>query len=87
MASSARMAGASALSVRSKQIDAVREMLGGGTVASNAAPSWRLLVYCAAGQNTIAPLLTLGELRSLGVTLHLRIDTPRTPVPGERRGG
>jgi hypothetical protein len=34
-------------------------------------PSWKVLVYDEAGQDIISPLLTVKELRDMGVTAHL----------------
>lgn len=34
-------------------------------------PSWKVLVYDEFGQDIISPLLTIKELRDLGVTAHL----------------
>lgn len=34
-------------------------------------PSWKVLVYDEFGQDIISPLLTVKELRELGVTAHL----------------
>ena len=34
-------------------------------------PSWKILIYDEFGQDIIAPLLTVKELRELGVTSHL----------------
>lgn len=34
-------------------------------------PSWKVLVYDEFGQDIISPLLTVKELRDLGVTAHL----------------
>ena len=48
--------------------------------ASGACPEWKVLVYDSAGSEVIAPLLSVGELRKLGVTLHLRLDQPREPI-------
>lgn len=36
-----------------------------------AEPSWKILVYDRYGQDILSPLLSLKELRELGVTLHL----------------
>lgn len=34
-------------------------------------PSWKVLVYDDLGQDIISPLLTVKDLRDLGVTAHL----------------
>lgn len=69
------------MAVREKQLAALRAMLGGDAAGGAAAP-WKVLVYCQAGEQIIAPLLNVGQLRELGVTLHLRLAAPRDPVPG-----
>ncbi|KPA74093.1 putative mitochondrial sec1 family transport protein [Leptomonas pyrrhocoris] len=56
------------------------------TAAANAAEpvvtTWRLLIFDDWGRDIIAPLLKVGQLRELGVTLYLHIATERDPVPG-----
>ncbi|KAG5502016.1 hypothetical protein JKF63_04287 [Porcisia hertigi] len=44
--------------------------------------TWRLLIFDDWGRDIIAPLLKVGQLRELGVTLYLHIATERDPVPG-----
>lgn len=34
-------------------------------------PSWKVLIYDDLGQDIISPLLTVKDLRDLGVTAHL----------------
>jgi hypothetical protein len=34
-------------------------------------PSWKILIYDEYGQDIISPLLTVKELRELGVTTHM----------------
>jgi hypothetical protein len=34
-------------------------------------PSWKILIYDECGQDILAPLLTIKELRDAGVTAHL----------------
>ncbi len=41
------------------------------------------MVYDKSGQDILAPLLTVGDLRELGVTLHLLISSEREPIPGK----
>ena len=43
----------------------------------------QVLVYDSLCQDVIAPLLTVQELRDLGVTLHLLINSEREPIPGK----
>ena len=51
------------------------------TKANAAEPQWKVLVYDRFGQDIISPLLTVKELRDLGVTLHLNLHTDRDPIP------
>ncbi|OON17451.1 Sec1 family protein, partial [Opisthorchis viverrini] len=44
-------------------------------------PQWKVLIYDQLGRDIISPLLTVKELRSLGVTLHLLLDSPREHIP------
>ncbi|RNF27172.1 putative sec1 family transport protein [Trypanosoma conorhini] len=53
---------------------------GGGETPNVAA--WRLLIYDDIGRDVIAPLLRVGDLRELGITLHMHINSKRDPVPG-----
>lgn len=46
------------------------------------ATTWRLLIFDDWGRDIIAPLLKVGQLRELGVTLYLHIAAAREPVPG-----
>nr|KAG5689560.1 hypothetical protein BaRGS_022063 [Batillaria attramentaria] len=51
------------------------------TKATVAEPQWKVLVYDRFGQDIISPLVTVKELRDLGVTLHLNLHTDRDPIP------
>ncbi|KEG08442.1 putative sec1 family transport protein [Trypanosoma grayi] len=44
--------------------------------------AWRLLIYDDIGRDIVAPLLRVGDLRELGVTLYMHISAKRDPVPG-----
>lgn len=44
--------------------------------ASGEELAWKVLVYDELGQDIISPLLTVKELRDLGVTLHVYVLTP-----------
>eukprot|EP00048_Salpingoeca_helianthica_P016594 m.233165 g.233165 ORF g.233165 m.233165 type:complete len:626 (-) comp19003_c0_seq1:62-1939(-) len=74
-------------SLRARQAAAIRSMLGaagktrGDVAGDDAEASWKILVYDKFGQDILAPLLSLGELRELGVTLHLLVGTDREPIP------
>lgn len=51
------------------------------TKTSNAEPQWKVLIYDRFGQDIISPLLTIKELRDIGVTLHLSLHSDRDPIP------
>lgn len=73
-----------AASIREKQIVALKRMLNLNapvTKGSLNEPSWKILVYDRFGQDIISPLLSVRELRDLGVTLHLLLHTDREPIP------
>jgi hypothetical protein len=73
-----------ASNLREKQAAALKRMLNFNaplTKASVAEPQWKVLVYDRFGQDIISPLLTVKELRDLGVTLHLNLHTDRDPIP------
>lgn len=44
-------------------------------------PVWKLLIYDRTGQDIISPLLSVKELRDLGVTLHVSINSERDAIP------
>lgn len=73
-----------ATSLKEKQINALKRMLNFNqqlTKAYHAEPNWKVLVYDRFGQDIISPLLTVKELRDLGVTLHLNLHSDRDPIP------
>lgn len=73
-----------ASNLREKQASALKRMLNFNTPqtkANAAEPQWKVLVYDRFGQDIISPLLTVKELRDLGVTLHLNLHTDRDPIP------
>lgn len=43
------------------------------TKASSAEPVWKILIYDRTGQDIISPLISVKELRELGVTLHVYV--------------
>lgn len=70
--------------LREKQINALKRMLNFNqnlTKASIAEPVWKILVYDRYGQDIISPLLSVKELREMGVTLHLLLHSDREPIP------
>ncbi|XP_051941272.1 sec1 family domain-containing protein 1 [Hippocampus zosterae] len=73
-----------AASVRDKQTVALRRMLNFNTPpVKNAAsePVWKVLIYDRFGQDIISPLLSVKELRDMGITLHLLLHSDRDPIP------
>ncbi|CAH1791865.1 unnamed protein product [Owenia fusiformis] len=71
-------------SIREKQGAALKRMLNFNapvTKANNTAPQWKVLVYDRFGQDIISPLLSVRELRDMGVTLHLLLHSDREPIP------
>ena len=43
--------------------------------------SWKVLIYDRYCQDILSPLLTVAELRRLGITLHMALSAPRERVP------
>jgi len=41
---------------------------------------WKVLIYDHRSRDTIAPLLRVGNLRTLGITLHMLLNTERQPI-------
>lgn len=73
-----------AASVREKQTAALRRMLNfNSPPLKNAAaePVWKVLIYDRFGQDIISPLLSVKELRDMGITLHLLLHSDREPIP------
>ncbi|XP_034015687.1 LOW QUALITY PROTEIN: sec1 family domain-containing protein 1 [Thalassophryne amazonica] len=73
-----------AASVREKQTVALQRMLNFNTPSlknAGAEPVWKVLIYDRFGQDIISPLLSVKELRDMGVTLHLLLHTDRDPIP------
>uniref|UniRef100_A0A8C9ZEY9 Sec1 family domain-containing protein 1 n=1 Tax=Sander lucioperca TaxID=283035 RepID=A0A8C9ZEY9_SANLU len=46
-----------------------------------AEPVWKVLIYDRFGQDIISPLLSVKELRDMGITLHLLLHSDRDPIP------
>jgi hypothetical protein len=71
--------------LRDKQIAALKRMLNlnqptpRGSVAASE-PVWKVLIYDKFGSDIISPLLSVRELRDLGVTLHLQVDAGREQI-------
>lgn len=72
-------------SLRDRQVEALKAMLtldsAGGPKNNNVEPSWKVLVYDKTGQDILGPLLSVKELRELGVTLHLLLHSTRDTIP------
>jgi hypothetical protein len=81
-------------SLKSAQLAAVHRMLAfnevDGTAYENeyALPpagsshnQWKILIYDAACQAIISPILSVQQLRRRGVTLHLLLNSEREPIP------
>ncbi|XP_053291002.1 sec1 family domain-containing protein 1 [Pleuronectes platessa] len=72
-----------AASVRDKQTVALRRMLNFNAPPmknSAAEPVWKVLIYDRFGQDIISPLLSVKELRDMGITLHLLLHSDRDPI-------
>jgi hypothetical protein len=55
-------------------LDAIKQMLNFNqpqTKVLAAEPVWKLLIYDRVGQDLISPLISIRELREMGVTLHM----------------
>ena len=73
-----------AATLREKQTAALKRMLNFNqlpTKQSSSEPQWKILVYDRFGQDIISPLLTVKDLRDIGVTLHLNLHSDRDPIP------
>lgn len=82
---SAAAGGGGHCSLRARQTAALKRMLNLNVAPSGSAvaaePVWKVLVYDQYCSDIISPLLTVKELRSLGVTLHMLIDSEREQIP------
>lgn len=73
-----------ATSLRSRQTEALRQLINlNAPLPSSKAvePVWKILIFDAFGQDILSPLISVKELRELGVTLHLRVDSSREALP------
>ncbi|XP_023216749.1 sec1 family domain-containing protein 1-like [Centruroides sculpturatus] len=71
-------------SMRERQISALKRMLNFNmppTKSTVIEPVWKVLVYDRSGQDILSPLLSVKELRELGVTLHMLLHSDREPIP------
>lgn len=70
--------------LRQRQINAIRQMLNLNkpqTKLSSSEPVWKVLIYDRIGQDIISPLISIKELRELGVTLFVQLHSDRDPIP------
>ncbi|XP_029454859.1 sec1 family domain-containing protein 1 isoform X2 [Rhinatrema bivittatum] len=73
-----------AASIREKQTVALKRMLNFNVPpvkTSTGEPIWKVLIYDRFGQDIISPLLSVKELRDMGITLHLLLHTDRDAIP------
>ncbi|XP_018409653.1 PREDICTED: sec1 family domain-containing protein 1 [Nanorana parkeri] len=73
-----------ATSIREKQTVALKRMLNFNVPvvkSSTGEPVWKVLIYDRFGQDIISPLLSVKELRDMGVTLHLLLHSDRDAIP------
>ncbi|KAF7704196.1 hypothetical protein HF521_021268 [Silurus meridionalis] len=73
-----------AASILEKQAAALKRMLNfNAPPLKNTAvePVWKVLIYDRFGQDIISPLLSVKELRDMGITLHLLLHSDRDPIP------
>lgn len=71
-------------SIKEKQTEVLKQMINfdQANLSSNLnEPSWKILIYDEFGQDIITPLLSVRELRDLGVTAHLLLRSDRDPIP------
>lgn len=55
-------------------LDALKVMLNLNKVIPNSVahePVWKLFIYDRCGQDIVSPIISIKELRDLGVTLHM----------------
>uniref|UniRef100_A0A8C8W9P5 Sec1 family domain-containing protein 1 n=1 Tax=Panthera leo TaxID=9689 RepID=A0A8C8W9P5_PANLE len=79
-----KMATAAAASIRERQTVALKRMLNFNVPHvknSTGEPVWKVLIYDRFGQDIISPLLSVKELRDMGITLHLLLHSDRDPIP------
>ncbi|XP_034946975.1 protein sly1 homolog [Chelonus insularis] len=71
------------MSLRDKQINALKQMLNLNQpeCKATAVPTWKILIYDRVGQDIISPLISVKELRDLGITLHMQLHSDRDVIP------
>ncbi|KAH0620562.1 hypothetical protein JD844_021142 [Phrynosoma platyrhinos] len=73
-----------AAGIREKQTVALKRMLNFNVPPvknTTGEPVWKVLIYDRFGQDIISPLLSVKELRDMGITLHLLLHSDRDPIP------
>uniref|UniRef100_A0A8B9FS47 Sec1 family domain containing 1 n=1 Tax=Amazona collaria TaxID=241587 RepID=A0A8B9FS47_9PSIT len=73
-----------AAGIREKQRVALKRMLNFNVPPvknSTGEPVWKVLIYDRFGQDIISPLLSVKELRDMGITLHLLLHSDRDAIP------
>lgn len=72
------------LDVKKKQIDCLKKLLSFNDASvsreESAATAYKVLILDEYCRSLVAPLLKLNELRTLGVTLHLSLESDRQPI-------
>ncbi|KAK8071502.1 Sec1-like protein [Apiospora hydei] len=53
----------------------------GPILTAEGEPIWKVLVFDDLGRDVISSVLRVSDLRSMGVTMHLHINTNRHPIP------
>ncbi|XP_055712245.1 protein sly1 homolog [Phlebotomus papatasi] len=72
------------VTLKERQICAIKQMLNLNqpqTKTVAAEPVWKILIYDRVGQDIISPLISIRELRELGVTLHVQLHSARDSIP------
>uniref|UniRef100_A0A1A9V9F5 Protein sly1 homolog n=1 Tax=Glossina austeni TaxID=7395 RepID=A0A1A9V9F5_GLOAU len=72
------------LTLRERQINAIKQMLNLNVQQVKvlaAEPIWKILIYDRVGQDIISPIISIKELRELGVTLHVQLHSDRDSIP------
>ncbi|KAI1728441.1 sec1 family domain-containing protein [Ditylenchus destructor] len=71
-------------SIRSRQITSLKQVLNLNQpvpISMAVEPVWKLLILDRYGQEIISPLIRVKQLRELGITLHLLLESKREPLP------
>ncbi|XP_034171598.1 sec1 family domain containing Slh [Osmia lignaria lignaria] len=72
------------MSLRDRQINALKQMLNLNQPEQKleeSVPVWKVLIYDRLGQDIISPLISVKELRELGITLHMQLHSDRDSIP------